>query len=317
MEIYSGYIKDEKKLLQSASGGAATALAEKVLRNGGVVFGVRYSDDFYRAEYCCIEKLDMLGKIKGTKYIRSEKGNIFEVLAVQLLSGKIVLFFGLGCDVAAALEYCAVRGIDTTNLYTVDILCHGPAAKGVHENFVKNLEREFHSKLIYYNVRYKEEGWEKPYIKGIFENGNIYIEEFGKSDFGKAFYRIACPTCTNCKFKGDKHRGDLCIGDYWGIKKYMSGWNKNGVSLMVVQSAKGKKLVQSLEGDFVLSDANEKIAFSSNPMYLYSRQQKADYDKFMKDMDTDGLSYAVRQFPTDNKQSAILQIWDIIKKYVF
>ena len=49
--VYGSYLEDESKLLQSASGGAATALSEFMLAEGGYVAGVAYSKDFYNAEY--------------------------------------------------------------------------------------------------------------------------------------------------------------------------------------------------------------------------------------------------------------------------
>lgn len=36
--VYSGYIKDRNKLLESASGGASTVIAESIIRRGGVLF---------------------------------------------------------------------------------------------------------------------------------------------------------------------------------------------------------------------------------------------------------------------------------------
>ena len=51
MAVYGSYLEDESKLLQSASGGAATALSEFMLAEGGYVAGVAYSKDFYNAEY--------------------------------------------------------------------------------------------------------------------------------------------------------------------------------------------------------------------------------------------------------------------------
>ena len=48
--VYAAYLEDNAKLLQSASGGVATALSEWVLSQGGHVAGVAYSEDFRRAE---------------------------------------------------------------------------------------------------------------------------------------------------------------------------------------------------------------------------------------------------------------------------
>ena len=47
--IYGGYLNDNAKILQSASGGIATALSEFILQQGGYVVGVTYSNDFHKA----------------------------------------------------------------------------------------------------------------------------------------------------------------------------------------------------------------------------------------------------------------------------
>ena len=57
--VYGGYIDDETKLLQSSSGGLATALSEFFLEQGGYVAGVAYSKDFYKAEYTIIHNISV------------------------------------------------------------------------------------------------------------------------------------------------------------------------------------------------------------------------------------------------------------------
>lgn len=297
MKAYSGYLKEQKKLVESSSGGVATALSEKIISQGGVVFGVKYTSDYRNTEYCCVESEDKLEYLKGSKYIKSTKGNTYETLAEKLKIGKTVLYIGLGCDIAAVNTYCKTKNIDTTKLYTVDILCHGPAPKEIHESFVAELEEKYRSKIIYFTTRYKKDGWTPFYIRAKFKNGKEYIELFDKSDFGKAFYNIACPVCTKCKFKGNNHQGDLCIGDFWGINKDMPSWNKNGVSIMIVQSIKGNKLINILDDNFYFREENLEFVIKGNPMYNESRQQNSYYDKFMIDLKENGLHYAVSQFP--------------------
>lgn len=74
--IYGGYLNDDVKILQSASGGIATALSEFMLQQGGYVVGVTYSDDFHRAEYVIIDNISDVQKLKGSKYVDCDKRNI-------------------------------------------------------------------------------------------------------------------------------------------------------------------------------------------------------------------------------------------------
>lgn len=73
LKAYSGYFLDREQLLQSSSGGLATAISEKIIKSGGCVFGVTYADDFKSAHYMCAEKLTDLVKLKGSKYIQADK----------------------------------------------------------------------------------------------------------------------------------------------------------------------------------------------------------------------------------------------------
>ena len=69
VSVYGGYLVDESKLMQSSSGGIATALAEYMIEQGGYVAGVAYSEDFYKAEYILIHSISEISKLKGSKYI--------------------------------------------------------------------------------------------------------------------------------------------------------------------------------------------------------------------------------------------------------
>lgn len=313
MNVFYGYLENEDLLLQSSSGGAVTAISQRIIDNGGVVFGARYTKDYYGVEYCCVDNLKDLDQLKGSKYTSSRKGDVYEQLAQRLKNGQLVLFVGLGCDVGAVKAYCYKNNLDTKTLYLIDILCHGPVADGVHEQFVKDLENRYNSKLTFFSVRFKKKGWTPFYIKAKFDSGKELEMLFNESDYGKAFYSIAKPACTNCKFKGDNHKGDLCCGDYWGITEREPGWNKNGVSVIVVQTDKGRELLNLLGDGFFISKADEEIFAKGNPMYFMSRQQNADYEQFVSDMEEKGLHYAVSQLP-DRKNHIGNSVIQFIKK---
>lgn len=122
---------------------------------------------------------------------------------------------------------------------------------------------------------------------------------FDESDFGKAFYRIARPSCTKCQFKGSNHKGDICCGDYWGLKTTDIQWNKDGVSIIIVQTEKGLELVKLLSDEFQIFKADSEIVFRNNPMYFKSRVQEYDYELFMSHLKEKGLHFAVNQFPRE------------------
>lgn len=301
---YCGYYVSEQKLLSSASGGAASAISEAIIEKGGCVFGAAYSDDYYRVEYACAETVAELEKLKGSKYCATSKEiqidgvskNIYEVLGEKLEQGKIVLFIGLGCDVAAARKYCQIKAYSTENLYTIDLLCQGPVEAEVHRRYVEELEQKQKSKVINFNVRYKKQGWKPPFIRAVFENGAIFEKPFYESEYGLTFSGYSKAACYNCKFKGEKHTGDITIGDYWGLSEKMENWNKNGVSILFVSTPKGNELIKMLnKKNFHYAQADTLFALENNPMYFVSRQKPVDYDEFHCNLEAYGLSYAIMQ----------------------
>ena len=162
LKTYSGYYVDNDKLINSASGGAVSAISEAIISRGGVVFGASYSDDFKRAEYRCIDSLDGLELLKGSKYcetskeivINNETKSCYAVLEEKIKENRLILFVGLGCDIGAVLTYCESKKLDTSNLFTIDILCHGPTTALVHRQYIEGLEKKHRSKIKSFNVRY-------------------------------------------------------------------------------------------------------------------------------------------------------------------
>ena len=315
MEVYSGYVKSKTKLLNSSSGGVATSLAERIIEIGGVVFGVRYTDDFYSAEFCKVDSICDLKQIQGTKYINASKKYLFENLPEALSSNRYVLIFGLGCDIAAVRAFCKNKDLNTDRLFCVDILCHGPAPQIIHENFIKELEKKYKGKIVEYSVRYKYKGWYPFYVRAVFDNGKVYLKPFSNTDFGIAFYNVANPLCTKCCFKGEKHQGDICVGDYWGIQPNSSTWNYYGVSVIVIQNEKGKRLLGFLDNSFFIEPASKDIFLMGNPMYYESRKELFDNDVFIKCLEKNGLHFAVKKLLVDKHH--ICKILKKIKRIFF
>lgn len=73
LKAYYGSLINRMELKTVASGGAATAISEKVIEEGGTVVGVVWSDDYKSAHYECVESKAGLEKLKSSKYIVSEK----------------------------------------------------------------------------------------------------------------------------------------------------------------------------------------------------------------------------------------------------
>lgn len=320
-QAFSGYIKNEQTLLKTSSGGMASCLAEIFLERNAIVYGVAYANDFKSARYVRVDDKKNLDQIRGTKYVetikRVEGVSVYELVADDLKNENTVLFFGLGCDIGAVRSYVKKNHICDDKLYLVDILCHGPLPAKVLEKYIDQLEKEFQSKVTTFEMKKKVTGWTQPYIYARFENGRRYQALFSETDFGIAFYKVARPPCTECKFKGNDHMGDLCIGDYWGVNAKMEAWNPNGVSVMLVQTPKGNTLLEMMDDRFVLSPADFEFVVAHNQMYVRSRPQIANYEDFMHNLEEHDLHYAVSRLPKGKRsikqmvKSALIRVMHV------
>lgn len=303
MDVYAGYELGKEKLLRSASGGAASVISENVIKQGGVVFGAAYTPDFYSAVYMRVERPDELDRLKGSKYIYVDKDfdwdrkrvSVYEAAILDLEQGKLVLFVGLGCDIAALRIVAKNKRTRLDRLYTLELLCDGVMDQIVQKQYVTNLENVFDSKVVGFNVRNKKDGWERPCIFAEFENGKTYSDSLYGSGYGFAFINYKKKCCYTCPFKGENHQGDIIVGDYWGCRAGMETYNKNGVSLLILRSAKGKQLFTEINSSrFFLKKVNKSYAFNYNPRYYTPHKEFFQWDMFDRLIREKGLGEAVK-----------------------
>ena len=216
LQVLQGYFKNKDKYLESASGGAATALSEGIIEQGGCIFGSTYYDGFKRAKYVKVESIEDLSLLKSSKYIETENGNIYKDVLEELESKRQVLFTGLPCDIGGLKCFL---GKEYDNLYTCELICHGPTAQKVQEQFIEYLSDKYKSRVIYFNSRYKVSETSIPYIKVIFESGREYTKPLWDTEYGYAFAVYNRLSCYDCVFKGNKRVADITVGDSWCAEK--------------------------------------------------------------------------------------------------
>ena len=97
---YAVVNRNEDELKKSASGGMFLVLAKYVIKQGGVVCGVRY-DTNLNAVFDVAETVDDCYKFCGSKYVRAKINDIYSKIKRYLESGRIVLFVGTSCQTNA------------------------------------------------------------------------------------------------------------------------------------------------------------------------------------------------------------------------
>lgn len=288
--VYAGYVEDNKELMECSSGGIATAISRKIIREGGYVAGVAYSEDFYSVRYEIAHTEAELEKFKGSKYIDAEKGSIYKDVKALLDAGEKVLFFGIPCVVAALKAYLKE---EYENLISCQLVCEGPTTMEVHRQYVEYLEKKFGSKLAEFTVRRKKDAWIPKYMYAKFENGKVFERNFRRTEYCYAFKVYAKTSCYNCQFKGDNRKGDMTLGDFWGATPKDVFWNEKGISSIFVHTEKAKKLLLETEG-IKLFESDFERATAENPMLIKSRKMRPEREKFEKLFKKKGLIYAAK-----------------------
>lgn len=226
-------LKNNEKLMASQSGGAFTAIATEFLERGGVVYGCGMND-LNQAIYKRIDCIEQLEGIKGSKYVQAKLGNTYTDIEEDLKSGRVVLFSGTPCYVMAVKKYFATNRF-LSNLYTVDLICHGVPSPKVYNSYLNYLERKMKSKIKTFIFRDKNGGWHKHVEKVIYENGKVEYRD----GYTQLFY-TNLPlrrSCGECPFSTIKRCGDFTVGDYWGVQDVLPEFDDNkGVSLLFSNS---------------------------------------------------------------------------------
>jgi len=240
---------DEERA-QSSSGAFSALAAKRALSQGGAVYGVVWTKD-WTAAHAEILSEEELPKIRSSKYMQSDVGTTYRAAKARLAEGRRVLFTGTPCQIAGLYSFLGEK--DPENLLTVEIVCHGtPSAKVFHAYLDDCLDRE---KLVDYNFRDKSVFKWSTTANAYFSDGSEYHQREKADPYYKAF--LPCmsmrPSCETCPFSRLPRQADVSVGDFWGVAKVDSAYNdRKGTSLVLVNSAKGRRLVEDLRPSFKL-----------------------------------------------------------------
>ena len=260
-EAYAIRCKDEKVLKESTSGGFFTPIANYVIENGGVVYGVGFGKDF-RVEHKRATKKIEVAEFRGSKYVQSYLGSTFQNVKKDLLSNKLVLFSGTPCQVEGLLKYLMKK---YNNLITIDLICHGTPSPKMWLYYTKELEDKYKSKIKKIIIRNKTYGYHSGTMFVEFKNKKKYygsrrIDPYLRSFFGELSSR---PSCFDCKFKTKKHNSDFTIYDCWSFSKMIKEIpdDDKGYTNIMVNTSSGKKLLDITKEHYIYYkvDVDEQI----------------------------------------------------------
>ncbi len=295
IDVYAGWSRDEQEVSQSTSGAIFPVLAKYVIDNDGVVYGT-ILDDNQMALVSSAFTLEEVDAMKGSKYIRSDTKNTYKQVKEQLLKDKMVLYTGTPCQIAGLRTFLKK---DYENLICVDLVCHGVPSELLMKYYKKYLEEKYGSRIIEFKFRHMAEGAMQSEYCIKFDNGFIIKEALGVNEYSKTYNSLIAhmPACMECPYTNLKRNGDITIGDFWGIGKInLDEQNEKGTSLIIVNSEKGKKLIESINDKLKLYVHEIHEAVPYNPPLSHCNKPHPWRKKFLKALEKEGFEKTHRKY---------------------
>lgn len=291
-EAYAIINSDEKIRLESSSGGVFSAIAEKVVEQNGIVFGVKLNKNQV-AIHSFTDNLEGLSEFRGSKYVQSDIGKSFLECKSFLEQGRYVLFTGTPCQIEGLKKFL---GKNYENLLCMDIICHGVPSPKLWKHYVNFQEKKLASRVVKTAFRRKFDGWKQFSLSFTFANDSEYCASLNKDSYLQLFLKDVClrESCYQCSSKKLNRVSDITVADFWGIQNELPEMDDDkGTSFVLVHSEKGKKIISELE-NCRIKKINAEIGIKYNPSMIksvtkpklrrsfYSDLEKLPFEKLVK-----------------------------------
>lgn len=274
--------KDKSILMDSASGGAFSAIAETILDKDGVVFGAAYDSNF-NVVHACVDNKNELNRFRNSKYVQSELQDSFKQIKNYISDGRYVLFSGTPCQVEGLLNYI---GKESELLFTADVVCHAVPSPSVWREYIKslnddsitNLRFRDKDKYGYLYSQFKIESKKQTRFEGVEKNWML-----------RAFFSEICnrPSCYECSFKKKYRRSDFTMWDCFDLEEFSNSNvldQKSGISRLIVHSPKAISMINDVLEKCIFEEISVDNALHYDAKEMFESVKKNDkYDLFWQD----------------------------------
>lgn len=296
LKVYAAKNTDLQERKESSSGGIFLPLAREIIRRGGKVFGVEFSEDFRSARHAFAADDEGVRRFSGSKYMQSDTGRTYSMAKSFLEAGQPVLYSGTPCQIAGLKRFLRK---DYEELYTVDLVCHGVPSPKIWRRYLDETAPEG---MVSVNFRDKVTGWKRFSLvmkdasgKTLFserEDANVFMDGFLKNLYLR-------PSCYRCPARKGRSGSDITIADYWHLKKVLPDFDDNvGVGLVLVNTDKGARLFGSV--DFEKMETGYAPASAGNPAMEHDfKPLKGREEFFRKEARAKKIVPLIREYVRD------------------
>ena len=292
-EYYACHNNDEVEWKLSSSGGIFRVIADYVIQQGGYVAGAIY-DETLVVRHFITNKIEDLEKFRGSKYVQSDTRAIFREVRDALKTGAPMLFTGTPCQVEAIKNYLRKP---FENLLTCDIICTSVPSPLVFRDYINFLEKKYGSKVAKVNMKDKTKGWPYAKTRVYFENGKSIFDNIDADLWIKAWSSelINRPGCEQCRFTNYNRPGDVTIGDCWPVFHKKNAFSSpNGISQLMINTAKGHHIFESIKDKLTLKPITKEYAWQSKLEYPIVNNPLSE--EFWRDYQDIGFERVARKY---------------------
>ena len=208
-KAFTAYSNDPDIRAVSSSGGMFTALAVKVIEDGGFVCASGFDGDFV-LRHRIIDTIEQLDGLRKSKYLESDMSSVWQELKQRVASGRKGLFVGTPCQCSALRSFL---GDKIDDIIVCDFICHGVASPLVFEKYKDYLKSKYGGP-VKIEFRHKEKG-EGSFFYYEGTDGSCMIPNYKESyPFAYASGLIIADDCTSCSYCKLERYGDITLGDY-------------------------------------------------------------------------------------------------------
>ncbi len=268
---------------QSTSGGAFSAIAEKIIDKNGIVYGVIFDKDF-NVIHKGIENKGELYKFRNSKYVQSNLNNVFKEVKENLEKDRWVCFSGTSCQIEGLKNFLRKQ---YEKLLLVDVVCRAVPSPLIWKKYLK-LKKQENGDVSKIYFRDKLYGYKYSNFSVYDSQNNLRYHNGVESDpYLRAFFSNICdrPSCYNCKFKKLNRESDITLWDCFNVEKYNSKLDDDkGTTRILANTVKGKRFVEELGVTHNLEEIDVELATKNFLAMFQSVKYNSERSDFFEDV---------------------------------
>lgn len=290
--VYAAWNRNLAERLESTSGGLFYLLAQKILNEGGAVYGADYKNDLTVYHRRFVDS-DTLKRARGSKYMQSNMSDVYIQVKKDLKDGRKVLFSGTPCQVAG-LRLFLKKPYE--NLITIDLVCHGVPSPLLFKEHIRYLESKYKDKIIDFKFRAKKKSGWRSYVKYVFFRHRPLCLFGGKDFYSHSFHLgyFNRASCYTCDFSQKERVGDITLSDFWNaetIHHELRKARKWGFNLVMCNTIHGQELFNSIIQEVECHTYPVQTAIDGDVRLRHTEQRPALRDQAYKLLNEKGCAY--------------------------